>query len=87
VVKIKETRVSSMSAQSLRELIKHSIETQTPATIEMTSGGSREVAFKKFLKKSCAVGTTDNGTTTVVVLIPSEEQEATSKPVVVLGHS
>ena len=53
----------------------------------MVKGEDREVAFKKFPKHSYAIGTADNGATTVVVLLPPKEHEATSKPVVVFGHS
>ena len=87
MVSIKSTHTSSMSTQSLRDLVKLSIQNAVAVNIEVESGNIHEVVFKEFLVEDrSAVGTTTVGASPVIVLFPQKEFEAGNTPVVVFGH-
>ena len=76
-----------MSTQSLRDLVKLSINDAKAVSIEVQDDDVREVKFKKFLvEERNAVGTADNGATPVVVIFPRKELEAEYSPLVFLGQ-
>ena len=76
-----------MSTQSLRDLVKLSINDAKAVSIEVQNDDVREVEFGKFLvEERSAVGTTDSGATPVVVIFPRKELESQRFPLVVLGH-
>ena len=90
MVQIKSAYTSSLTAQSLRELIETSISGDATVKLEVASGDIRDVRFVEFVlnneRGSRATGMTDSGNTTVVVLLPRKILEARRSPLVVLGQ-